>query len=116
MNIPYTSLCQIVPDEKRGKLAIPAMLRIVHQQYCGPMTTRGICSSNCTDCKDALLSAFSLERAQNPEALLTWRLKNEQARMQEVAHDHKAINKIDALGLPVSEGNPFQALMKQYEK
>jgi hypothetical protein len=114
LNIPCPSLCQIVPQEKRGQLAIPTLLRIVHQQYCGPLTTRGICSSDCIDCKDALQSAFTLEQARNVEALLTWRLKNEQARMQEVYHDHKAINKIDALGLPVSEGNPFQALMKQY--
>jgi hypothetical protein len=116
MNIAAGLLLKIIPPQKRGKIPGPASLAIVQRQYCGPMTARGFCTNLCSDCKDALLSAFSLENAENEEALLTWRFKSELAKRQEKPGDDPEASKVNLYGLPVSEGNPFERLREQFEK
>ncbi len=116
MNIAAGTLLKIVPLGKRGKIPGPAALQIVHRQFCGPMTIRGFCTSQCQDCKASLLSAFTLDGANNEQAVLTWRLKSELAKVQDRPEQHEPVTQVDRFGLPVPERNPFETMHKQYEK
>jgi hypothetical protein len=117
MKINFSALSQIVPSEQHKRIRVGALLGIVHRAYCGPMTVKNLCTSDCQNCRAALIKAFRLEMAENPAALLTWRLKQAAAEMQEQAHELKIAPKrrTDAYGLPVSEENPFEKLARDYE-
>ena len=115
MKIAAGTLMRIIPENRRAGIRGAVALEIVHRQYCGPMTVRGFCPQDCQFCQPALDDAFQLAEANNPQALLTYRLKLQLANAQDRAGDHRAERKTDAYGLPVPEGNPFELLKSQYE-
>ena len=85
-------------------------LQLTHQYFCGPMTTRGLCSSKCENCRTVLLESYRLDDARNPIALLTWALRNAVAIMQE-QNPHEAPKKrVDWFGNQMPDINPFETL------
>lgn len=81
--------------------------------YCGPMTARGLCTQDCQNCKARLVEAMNFHDANNPGALLTWKLRNAVALAQEANQvlEHTAPRQ-NALGIKV-ESNPFEALLHE---
>lgn len=88
---------------------------IVGRSYCGPMTANGLCTTNCTLCKQKLQETLELSNAKNPSALLTWKLRNLVAEMQEQRQqeEHKPVNE-HPLGFQTNT-NPFEALLRETE-
>ena len=112
MKIDWKTLCENSPVGNY-KLVVSAVLSVVHKNYCDPMTVRGLCTENCSDCKLNLTQAFSLDEALNPYSLLGWTLRNELAKRQEVKHEAKVIT--DQWGVPAPEDNPFKVIGRQLE-
>ena len=72
-----------IPEEARRRIGISSAWTIIKNHYCAALVGRGVCPIECTNCREALISLFSLEDAKNPEALLTWRAKDRSAVMIE---------------------------------
>ncbi len=58
---------------------------IITRFYCGKLRVNGICANTClTACKPHLAAMLlDLDKGNSPGALLTWRAKNEAAKMLE---------------------------------
>ena len=86
---------------------------IVGRSYCGPMTVKGLCPADCTQCRQKLQEVLELSEARNPSALLTWKLRDLIAKNQEErqAEEH-SIPRKNALGIEF-DGNPFEAILNE---
>jgi len=88
--------------EKSGfsKKKISNMIFRVRRFYCGPMNVARKCTGSCLNCKVTLLTVFqSIDKniAKDPEALLTYTLRQAVSNQVEVPHE-ATVRKIDRFG------------------
>ena len=80
---------------------------LTQRNYCKSMVARGVCTEDCTNCQATLVAAFKgvdPKLAKNPNAVLTWRLRNAKMTAIEVFVSSEKSE-------PVSGGgNSFDAL------
>lgn len=83
MEIPFKVLKELSPNliENQSK----NMRSIITRFYCGKLRVNGMCTGDCLrTCKPRLVvMLLDLEKGNKPGALLTWRAKNEAAKMLE---------------------------------
>lgn len=69
-----------VPMSARQRIDLTKAWGIIRDQFCAAVVARGVCPIQCERCKHELVDLFRLEKAGNPEALLTWLAKDHSAR------------------------------------
>lgn len=69
-----------VPEAARRRVDLTKAWRIIRDQFCAAVVGRGVCPIVCERCREEIIDLFRLERAGNPEALLTWLAKDHSAR------------------------------------
>lgn len=100
---------------RQDKLAFWTAAAVAGREFCGPMTARGLCSGECADCRAALTAAFSfVERdpARSPIGLITWKLRDEIARLQEERQAEERRPRRERDGREGAPLDPFAAFLK----
>jgi hypothetical protein len=111
MLISKAEFLEMIPKEKM-RMNFWYAHAIVRNRYCSLMTIRGLCPAVCSECKERLLNAFQLENANNPSALLTWKLRQTVTILAEqTSAKPEYTPRVNKLGVQASE-NPFQAFTK----
>jgi len=116
VNIKQSTFCAFVPTEKLNGMSFWLAHGLVKKYFCGPLTAHNLCTQKCEECRAILLKVFRLEDAKSPAALLTWLLRDEVAKIRDENQSKGYAPKKDVFGVPTSEGNPFAALVDQYEE
>ena len=76
MKILYSTLAETC-EVSSWSISVAALLKLTHTYYCGPMTVRGYCTEDCSNCASVLKFAFHhAVKPRNPAALLTYALRN----------------------------------------
>ena len=78
--VDMRNLREWVTDPSRGRIALPAAWAIIRDHFCAAVVARGVCPVHCERCRKELTDLFRLEKAEKPEALLTWLAKDHSAR------------------------------------
>lgn len=113
-----------VPEMARRRVDLSTAWGIIQKQYCAALVGRGVCPVECQVCREALVKIFELDKATNPEALLTWRAKEQSAIMIETLIEQDQFPMLEteghhdplaALFQKPSDDNLFLSLAKEYE-
>ena len=115
-----------VSPEARYRIDLTTAWGIIKREFCGAVVARGVCPIECERCRGEIVDLFRLEKAGNPEALLTWLAKDHSARWIEklIAEEKRRENlpaqespqqAYDGLFPKREPGNLFLEMMKDYE-
>ncbi len=123
-----------VPQEARYRIDLTTAWRIIKREFCAAVVSRGVCPVVCERCREEIIDLFRLEKAEKPEALLTWLAKDHSARWiekliaaEKVSERGSLDPQFPAMETPQQaydglfptrgeEANLFLELLKDYEK
>jgi hypothetical protein len=93
MQITFETFKELVPAgecHKASLHAIPRVHAVAQKQYCSKLTARAACSGECRVCGLHILEAIKacqpkegFPPVRSPYALVTWKLKDEMARVMD---------------------------------
>lgn len=116
MELSFKVIKELSPGAKDDQLL--NMRSIITRFYCGKLRVNGICTGNClTTCKPHLVAMLlDLEKGNKPGALLTWRAKNEAAKIleqhrEEERHEPEKHQPL-IFDQPPSPENPFLGFLE----
>jgi len=121
MQITPNALFDIIPhNEIKKKTTIGAALLTTRRHFCSQMTTRNLCTTECSNCAERIKSAFEgIEKAVEPVGMLVIRLRHEFATVAEAQDETKAQPKDDtkrnSLGLEVERVDLFEDMLAGVE-
>jgi hypothetical protein len=99
-------------DVARARISQRAFFTRVARTYCPLMTSSGLCTRVCANCKPALLGALDgiLPIVRSPEAVITWRLRGAVAIQKEKrsAGEKTPMVKKDAHGIRITDSGVSQ--------
>lgn len=93
--IDIKNLRDWIPEPKRRRVGLRAAWERIKKHYCAALVGRGVCPVQCELCKEHLLSIFDMSEdrspIRDPEALLTYRAKEESTKVIEerIAQEHR---------------------------
>ena len=109
MIISAETLKPLLPENVHPAIAHNRVARF----FCTPNNINGHCIMDCKTCIPYLEQVLrNLEEAQDPIALIVYRLRSASANLAD-SHPHQATPPTDGWGLPI-ERNPFETILKEF--